>query len=161
MTRKAKSTSSLAIGDKAGRGAADRQHVHWLLKSEPGAYGWDDLVRDGWTAWTGVRNHQAAIYLRAMRRGDLAFFYHSNTGLEVVGIARVIAEHSPDPTDPTGRFVAVDIAPVEALARPVTLARIKATPALAEMKLLRLSRISVTPVTAAEWKTVLALSRDP
>jgi predicted RNA-binding protein with PUA-like domain len=131
---------------------------YWLLKSEPRSYSWADLVREGRTQWTGVRNHQAAIYLKAMRLGDLALFYHSNLGLEVVGVAEVVTEHHPDPTDETGRFVCVDIAPREALAKAVTLAQMKATPKLADMKLLRQFRLSVVPVAPEEWKTIMALS---
>jgi len=142
----------------ANPSAASHAPGHWLLKSEPGAYSWADLVRDGRTQWTGVRNHQAAIHLRAMRLGDLAFYYHSNKGLEVVGVAEVVAEHYRDPTDETGRFVAVDIAPREALAKPVTLAQMKATPQLSDMQLLRQGRLSVVPVTPEEWKTIMALS---
>lgn len=138
--------------------AGMRAPGYWLLKSEPGAYSWADLVRDGRTQWTGVRNHQAAVHLRAMRLGDLAFYYHSNKGLEVVGVAEVVAEHYPDPTDQKGRFVAVDIAPREPLARPVTLAQMKATPGLSEMKLMRHGRLSVSPVTPQEWATIMAMS---
>lgn len=132
---------------------------HWLLKSEPGKYSWDDLARDGRARWDGVRNNQAAIYLRAMRLGDLGFFYHSNQGLAAVGIVEVVREHYPDPTDSTGRFVAVDVAPRRALDRPVTLAAMKAAPELAGMALLRLFRLSVTPVSPAEWAAILAMSR--
>jgi len=131
--------------------------AHWLIKSEPSAYGWDDLVRDGRTGWTGVRNHQAAIWLRAMRLGDTGLFYHSNTGLEAVGIFEVVGESYPDPTDPAGRFVAVDVAPREALAKPVSLAAMKAAPALREMAMFRQFRLSVVPITGAEWVTILAM----
>src|SRR5580658_8175427 len=101
----------------------DGQPSYWLMKSEPNKYSWDDLVRDGRTRWDGIRNHQAAIYLRAMRLGDLGLFYHSNVGLEIVGVVEIVQESYPDPTDPTGRFVAVDVAPHHALAKPVTLAQ--------------------------------------
>ena len=138
--------------------STDGRPAFWLLKSEPSAYSGTDLVRDGRTQWTGVRNHQAAIYLSAMRRGDLGLFYHSNQGLEAVGVVEIAVEHYPDPTDETGRFVAVDIAPREALTRPVTLAQMKATPGLRDMTLFRQFRLSVVPVSAAEWGTIIALS---
>ncbi|MGH6969989.1 MAG: EVE domain-containing protein [Caulobacteraceae bacterium] len=129
----------------------------WLVKSEPAKYSFDDLVRDGRTVWDGVRNNQAALYLKAMRVGDEAFYYHSQEGLAVVGIAKVVREAFLDPTDPAGRFVAVEVAPVRALPRYVTLAQIKATPALAGMTMLRLFRLSVTPITPDEWRTILEL----
>lgn len=132
---------------------------HWLLKSEPSAYSWDDLVRDGRTAWTGVRSHQAALWLRAMRKGDLALFYHSNKGLEAVGVAAIVREAYPDPTDESGRFVAVDISPRQALAKPVTLAAMKATAALSAMPLLRQSRLSVVPISPDEWAVILAMAK--
>lgn len=133
--------------------------AYWLVKSEPHKYAWDDLVRDGRTIWDGVRNHTAAINLRAMKIGDRAFFYHSNEGKEIVGIVEIVREHYLDPKDEGGRFPAVDVVPVEALKTPVTLATIKADPLLAEMELIRQSRLSVAPVRAAEWARVLELSR--
>lgn len=136
----------------------NREHSHWLMKSEPAKYGFEDLVRDGRTTWDGVRNAQAAIFLRSMRVGDECLFYHSQTGLCVAGIARVAREAFPDPTDPTGRFVAVEIAPVRAVEPPVTLAQMKADPALAGMRMFRQFRLSVTPVTDEEWSAILALS---
>jgi predicted RNA-binding protein with PUA-like domain len=132
--------------------------AHWLVKSEPGKYGFDDLVRDGRTVWDGVRNAQAAIYLRAMRLGDQTLFYHSQVGLAVVGIAEIVREAFPDPTDPTGRFVAVEVAPVRALGHPVTLATMRAEPALAGMAMFRQFRLSVTPITAEEWSVMLRMS---
>jgi len=131
---------------------------HWLVKSEPTKYAFADLVRDGKTVWDGVRNNQAALHLKAMRKGDLALYYHSQEGKEVVGIAEVVREAFPDPTDPSGRFVAVELAPVRALAHPVTLAAIKATPALKQMTIVKIGRLSVTPVTPDEWSTILAMS---
>ena len=131
--------------------------AHWLMKSEPAKYGYDDLVRDGRTRWDGVRNHQAAIYLRDMRIGDEALFYHSNDGLACVGIMRVVAEHYIDPSDTAGRFPCVDVAPVRALAAPVTLASMKANPKLADMAMFRQFRLSVSPVTDAEWAEILAM----
>jgi predicted RNA-binding protein with PUA-like domain len=133
--------------------------AYWLMKSEPAKYGFEDLVRDGRTVWDGVRNAQAAIFLKTMRVGDEALFYHSQTGLCVPGIATIVREAFPDPTDPSGRFVAVEIAPVRPLARPVTLAQMKATPTLAEMRMFRQFRLSVTPLTAEEWDAILSLSQ--
>lgn len=133
--------------------------AYWLVKSEPHKYSWDDLVRDGLTVWDGVRNHTAAINLRTMKIGDRAFFYHSNEGKEIVGIVEIVREHYLDPKDASARFPAVDVAPVEALANPVTLAAIKADPALADMELIRQSRLSVAPVRDAEWTRILEMSR--
>lgn len=130
----------------------------WLVKSEPFKYSWDDLVRDGETAWDGVRNNQAALYLKAMKVGDEAFFYHSNEGLAVVGIARVAREAFPDVTDPAGRFVAVSMAPGRPLKRPVTLAEMKAEPRLAGMAMFRQFRLSVVPIASDEWDTILGMS---
>jgi len=124
---------------------------HWLLKSEPSAYAWADLVRDRRTAWNGVRNHQAANNLRAMRVGDRAFFYHSNEGLAIVGVVEIVREAYPDPGDKTGRFVMIDVAPVAAVQTPVTLARIKTEPRLKALALVRQGRLSVSPVSSAEW----------
>jgi predicted RNA-binding protein with PUA-like domain len=131
--------------------------MHWLVKSEPFKYSWDMLVRDGSTSWDGVRNNQAAIYLRSMKVGDELAFYHSNEGLAVVGIATVTGEHFIDPSDPKGRFPAVTVAPLRPLARPVTLAAMKAEPRLAGMAMFRQFRLSVAPVTDAEWAVILAL----
>ncbi len=131
---------------------------HWLMKSEPHKYAWDDLVRDGRTAWDGVRNHQVAIWLREMRAGDEALFYHSNQGLEAVGVMRVVREAYPDPTDAAGRFVAVDVAPVRALAKPVPLAAMKAEAALADMPLFRQFRLSIVPLTEAHWATLMRMA---
>lgn len=130
---------------------------YWLVKSEPAAYAWAQFVRDGKTAWTGVRNFQARLNLRAMKTGDLACFYHSVTDKQIVGLARVIHEAYPDPTATEGDWSCVDLAPVKALARPVTLAAIKADAALKDLKLLKQSRLSVTPLTAAEFERLLAL----
>ena len=137
---------------------ADGGPAHWLFKSEPNKYSWDDLLRDGRTRWDGVRNHQAAIYLRSMRLGDLGLFYHSNIGLQAVGIVEVVGEFYPDPTDPAGRFVAVDVAPKAPLARPVTLAQMKATPELADLPLFRQFRLSLVPISPAEWEIILAMA---
>ena len=131
---------------------------HWLVKSEPNTYSFAALVRDCRTVWDGVRNNAAALHLKAMREGDEVLFYHSNEGLAVVGVAKVARTAFPDPSDPAGRFVAVELAPVRALKRPVTLAEMKAQPALAEMAMLRQGRLSVSPVTDAEWKAILDLA---
>ncbi len=134
--------------------------AYWLVKSEPVKYSFSDLQRDGKTVWDGVRNNQAAIYLRTMKIGDEAFYYHSQEGLEIVGIAKVVKEHFVDPSDPAGRFAAVELAPVRPLPKPVTLVQIKATPALAGMTMLRLFRLSVTPITAEEWALIRKMGGD-
>jgi len=131
---------------------------YWLMKSEPDAYSWDDLVAEGEGTWDGVRNHRAANNLRAMKPGDEAFFYHSNIGKEIVGIARISEGGLTDPSDPEGKWAAVKLKPVKKLARPVTLKEMKADPALIEMELVKLSRLSVAVVTPEEWKHVLALA---
>jgi predicted RNA-binding protein with PUA-like domain len=130
--------------------------VHWLIKSEPATWSWDDQVKAGakGTAWDGVRNHLAKKHLMAMKKGDRAFFYHSNEGKEIVGIAEIIKEAYPDPTDKTGKFVCVDIKADKKLPTPVTMAAIKADKKLAAMALVKYSRLSVQPVTAEEWKLV-------
>lgn len=125
---------------------------HWLLKSEPSAYSWDQLVKDGRTHWNGVRNFQAANNLKAMKKGDRVFFYHSNEGLAIVGIAEIVKEAYPDPTDKEGRFVVVDVKPVAPVKTPVTLAAIKAEKKLADFALVRQGRLSVVPVSAEEWR---------
>lgn len=130
---------------------------YWLIKSEPAAYSWDNLVSDGETLWDGVRNHRAANNLRAMQKGDKAFFYHSVTGKEIVGIAEISEPGLADPKD--GAWAAVRVKPVRALERPVTLAEIKADPALAEIELVRLSRLSVAEIRQTEWERVLELAK--
>lgn len=132
--------------------------AHWLVKSEPAKYGFEDLQRDGKTVWDGVRNNTAALNLKAMKVGEEVFFYHSQEGLAVVGVARVAKEAFIDPTDPTGRFVAVELAPVAPLKRPVTLAELKANPSLANMAMLRLFRLSVSPVADEEWAAILQMA---
>jgi len=129
---------------------------YWLVKSEPSVWSWDQQVEKGarGEAWTGVRNHSAKLNMMAMTKGDRAFFYHSNEGKEIVGIAEVIREHYPDPTDKTGKFVCVDIKAVKPLKTPVTLDAAKKEPRLADMALIKLSRLSVQPVTAGEWAIV-------
>ncbi len=134
--------------------------AHWLMKSEPAKYGFDDLVRDGRTVWDGVRNNQAALYLKAMRVGDRALFYHSNLGLAVVGVAEISREAFLDPSDAAGRYVAVEVIPVRALKTPVTLAAMKAEPRLAGMTMFKQFRLSVTPVTPEEWAVILEMAGD-
>jgi predicted RNA-binding protein with PUA-like domain len=129
----------------------------WLVKSEPDAYAWADLVRDKHTAWTGVRNYQARLHLVAMRLGDRVLFYESVTTKAVVGLARVTKTAFPDPTAAEPGWVAVELAAVSPLPRPVPLARIKAEPALAQMALLRQSRLSVMPLTGAAFDCILKL----
>ncbi|CAN7174344.1 EVE domain-containing protein [Phenylobacterium sp. LjRoot219] len=134
--------------------------AYWLVKSEPGTYAYADLERDGRTVWDGVRNNAAALHLKAMKVGDEVFFYHSQEGLAVVGVAKVAKEAFLDASDPSGRFVAVELAPVRPLKRPVTLAEMKTEPKLAEMAMVRQSRLSVAPVRAEEWATILGLAGE-
>ena len=130
--------------------------AYWLMKSEPESYSWDDLNRDGATEWDGVRNNAARLHLKAMKPGDEALFYHSMSDKAVVGIMRVVRAAQPDPKD--ANWVSVRVEPVRPLARPVTLAEIKAEPRLAAMELIRQSRLSVAPVRDEEWDVVLELS---
>jgi predicted RNA-binding protein with PUA-like domain len=127
---------------------------YWLMKSEPSAYSWQQLNKDGKTGWTGVRNFQASANMKKMQKGDHVFFYHSNEGLEVVGIMEITKEYHPDPTDKTAKFGMVEVKPVTPVPKPVTMKEIKATPSLKDMVLVKNSRLSVQPVTAAEWKQV-------
>ena len=131
--------------------------AYWLMKSEPSSYSWDDLVRDGKTMWDGVRNNAARLHLRAMRPGDEAFFYHSMDERAVVGIMKITGTGQPDGED--GNWVKVPVAPTRPLNKPVTLAAIKAEPKLAQMELIRQSRLSVAPVRDEEWKLVLEMSK--
>lgn len=130
--------------------------AHWLMKSEPESYSWDDLARDGGTEWDGVRNNTARLNLKAMKKGDEAFFYHSMSDKAVVGIMRVTREAQPDPKDPD--WVSVRVEPVKLLRRPVTLAEIKAEPRLATMELIRQSRLSVAPVRDEEWRKIIEMT---
>ncbi|MCB4770745.1 EVE domain-containing protein [Ancylobacter sp. Lp-2] len=134
--------------------------AHWLYKSEPFKWSWQNQLDAGakGTHWDGVRNHLAKQQLLAMKLGDRGFFYHSNEGKEIVGIVEVIREAYPDPSDPSGKFVMVDIKAVESLPKPVTLADVKAEPRLSEMALMRFSRLSVQPVTDEEWDIVLSMA---
>ncbi len=131
--------------------------AHWLMKSEPDAFSWSQQVENGVEPWTGVRSHQAKRNLQAMRRGDRAFFYHSNIGKEIVGIVEVVREAYPDPSAETGDWVCVDVRAVAPLPRPVTLAAIKADAAFADLALVRQSRLSVVPVSDPHWKALCAL----
>ncbi len=130
---------------------------YWLMKSEPYKYSWDDLNRDGSTYWDGVRNYEARNNLAAMKKGDLVLYYHSNEGKEVVGVAKVTKESYPDPTTDDERWVVVDLEPVKPLKDPVTLAVVKSDGKLKDMALVKQARLSVQPVTEAEFKRVLAL----
>ena len=130
--------------------------AYWLMKSEPAAYGWDDLVRDGGTEWDGVRNNAARLHLRAMTPGDEALLYHSMSDKAVIGIMRITSKPHPDAKD--ADWVAVGVEPVRRLERPVTLAEIKAEPRLRDMELIRQSRLSVAPVRDEEWALVLAMA---
>jgi predicted RNA-binding protein with PUA-like domain len=130
--------------------------AYWLMKSEPDSWSWDHQVKKGakGEVWSGVRNFTARQNLKEMKKGDRAFFYHSNVGKEIVGIVEVIRESYPDPTDATGKFLVVDVKAAEPLPKPVTLAAIKAEPRLKDMALVKFSRLSVQPVTAKEWEIV-------
>ena len=128
--------------------------AHWLIKSEPDTWSWEQHVKKGVDAWTGVRNHQAKAHLKAMKKGDRVFFYHSGEGKEIVGVSEVVKEAYVDATDKTGAFVCVDVKAVSPVKTPVTLAAIKAEKKLAEMVLVKNSRLSVQPVTDAEWALV-------
>ena len=131
---------------------------YWLMKSEPDAFSYDDLVRKGKAEWDGVRNHAAQLHMKAMRKGDLSFFYHSNIGVEAVGIMEIVEESAPDSTDESGKWIAVHVAPKEKLKKPVTLKAMKADPALADMVMLRQSRLSVSPLTEAQFRHIVAMS---
>jgi predicted RNA-binding protein with PUA-like domain len=132
--------------------------AHWLVKSEPSTWSWEDQVKAGTTNWSGVRNHQAAKNMKAMKKGDQVFFYHSGEGREIIGIIEIVKEYYPDPTDETGTFGMVDVKAVKKLPQPVTLKQIKKTKALQNMALVRQSRLSVMPVTEAEWKVIISLA---
>lgn len=133
--------------------------AYWLVKTEPDVFGWDQQVANGVEPWTGVRSHQAKANMVAMKKGDRAFFYHSNIGKEIVGIVKVVRTAYKDPTAEEGDWMCVDMQAVKPLKRPVTLAEVKADPALAGMALVKYSRLSVGPVTAEEWAYINALSR--
>lgn len=133
--------------------------AYWLMKSEPDAYSWDDLVREGEGTWDGVRNHAAALHLKAMRVGDHALFYHSNIGKEAVGVMEISAPAHPDPTEAEGtRWVAVRVRPLHPLRHAVPLAALKSAPALANMAMIRQSRLSVSPVTVEQWSAIMTMA---
>lgn len=133
--------------------------AYWLIKSEPFKYSWEQFEKDKRTTWDGVRNYAARNNLRAMKKGDQAFYYHSNEGLEIVGIAKVVKEAYQDPTTDQEVWVAVDFAPYKKLKKPVTLAQIKEVKSLANMALIRLGRLSVQPVTEEEWEMILDMAK--
>jgi predicted RNA-binding protein with PUA-like domain len=130
---------------------------YWLVKSEPVKYAWDQFVKDGKTFWDGVRNYQARNNLQAMKKGDLVLYYHSNEGMEVVGIAKVLKEHYPDPTIDDPRWVVVDLAPYKALKKPVTLTQMKQDPMLANIGLIRQGRLSVMPLKSEEFDRIVEM----
>ena len=134
--------------------------AYWLVKSEPNKYAFADLQKDGKTVWDGVRNFTARGNLKAMKSGDEVLYYHSQEGLEVVGVAKVVREAFPDASDPTGKFVAVELAPVRPLPKPVTLTQMKAEPALAALEMIRQGRLSVSPVRPEEWKAILKMAGE-
>jgi predicted RNA-binding protein with PUA-like domain len=150
MSKKPSGAAKSNPAEKASKPA------YWLLKSEPDAFSWDDLKAKGKAGepWTGVRNFTARNNMKAMKIGDLGFFYHSNIGKEVVGVCKVIALAHPDPSDDTGKWQCVDVAAVTDVPKPVSLATVKETPVLAGMALVKTSRLSVQPVTPEEWRTV-------
>jgi predicted RNA-binding protein with PUA-like domain len=134
--------------------------AYWLVKSEPTAYSWNQLVKEKQTCWSGVRNYAARLHLRNMKKGDEVFFYHSNEGTDIVGIAKVVKEFYQDPTTTDDRWVAVDLKPDRKLKTPVTLDTIKKDKRLASMALVRIGRLSVQPVSDAEWKVVMELAGE-
>jgi predicted RNA-binding protein with PUA-like domain len=134
--------------------------AYWLVKSEPTTYGWDQFQKDGKTVWDGVRNYAARLHLKAMKKDDEVLFYHSNEGLEIVGIAKVIKEHYQDPTTDDVAWVAVDLKPVIKIKKPVSLPQIKKDKRLADMALIRLGRLSVQPVKESEWKIIMELAGE-
>lgn len=133
--------------------------AYWLVKSEPSVYSWEQFQKDGKTSWEGVRNYAARNHLKAMKKGDEVFYYHSNEGLSIVGIARVVKEAYQDPTSDEDAWVTIDLKPVKSLKHPVSMKAIKKEARLQNMALLRISRLSVQPVTEEEWKVILELSQ--
>ena len=132
--------------------------AHWLVKSEPAKYSWEQMVKDGRTHWDGVHNFQAANNMKAMQEGDRAFFYHSNEGKEIVGVVEIVRPFYPNPDEPSDKFGLVDVAPVRPVAHPVTLATMRETPELKGMALIRQSRLSVCPVSDAEWAVICRMA---
>lgn len=133
---------------------------YWLIKSEPFKYSWEMFVKDKQTTWDGVRNYAARLHLKAMKKGDEAFFYHSNEGMEIVGIAKVAKEFFQDPTTEDNNWVAVDFKAAAKLKKPVTLAQMKADKRLANMALIRIGRLSVSPVTEEEWNIIMHMANE-
>jgi predicted RNA-binding protein with PUA-like domain len=134
--------------------------AHWLVKSEPSSYSWEQLAKDKQTDWTGIRNYAARLHLRSMKKGDEVLFYHSNEGLEIVGIAKVAKEAYQDPTTDETAWVAVDLKPYKKLKKPVSLDAIKKEKRLKEMALVRIGRLSVQPVTDKEWNVIMELAGE-
>jgi len=134
--------------------------AHWLVKSEPSTYGWDQLVKDKKTTWDGVRNFAARTHLKTMKKDDEVLFYHSNEGMEIVGIAKVMKEFYQDPTTDDTNWVAVDLKPYKKLKKPVSLAQVKVDKRLADMALVRIGRLSVQPVTESEWKIIMEMAGE-
>ena len=132
--------------------------AYWLIKSEPFKYSWQKFQQDGRTFWDGVRNYQARNNLKAMKEGDLLLWYHSNEGLEIVGIAKLVKEAYQDPTTDDANWVVVDVVPYKTLTKPVSLVQVKSDPLLTQMALVRLGRLSVQPVTNGEWDIIMQLS---
>ncbi len=132
--------------------------AYWLFKSEPGAWSWDDQVKAGSAEWDGIRNYQADNNMKAMKIGDRAFFYHSVNEKQIVGVVEIVKEHYPDPTDPKGRFGMVDVKAICPAKTPVTLEDVRGEPSLSELALIRQSRLSVMPVSDAEWKRLLQMA---
>ena len=133
---------------------------YWLVKSEPSVYSWDNFVKEGHTCWSGIRNYAARLHLRNMKKGDEVFFYHSNEGTNIVGIAKVVKEHYQDPTTDDDRWVAIDLKPVRKLKTPVALDAIKKDKRLTAMALVRIGRLSTQPVMEKEWKVVMELAGE-
>ena len=131
--------------------------AYWLMKSEPGAWSWEDQVKDGTAEWDGVRNHQASNNMKAMKKGDKAFFYHSVNEKRIVGIVTIAKEYYPDPTDKSGRFGMVDVKALRPFMKPVTLADVKGEPRLENLALVRQSRLSVMPISDDEWQLICAM----
>tara|TARA_Y100000766_G_C18890775_1_gene598411 strand:+ start:1165 stop:1578 length:414 start_codon:yes stop_codon:yes gene_type:complete len=133
--------------------------AYWLMKSEPGAWSWEDQVKDGTAEWDGVRNHQASNNMKAMKKGDKAFFYHSVNEKRIVGIVTIAQEYYPDPTDKSGRFGMVDVKALRPFKKPVTLADVKGEPRLENLALVRQSRLSVMPISDDEWRLICAMGK--
>jgi predicted RNA-binding protein with PUA-like domain len=158
-------TAKIAKECKGGSGNISFDHkeifmAYWLVKSEPSTYSWDQLVKDKKTTWDGIRNYAARLHLKAMKKGDEVFFYHSNEGVEIVGIAKVSKEHFQDPTTDDANWFAVELKAHKKLKRPVSLSTIKADKRLAQMALVRIGRLSVQPVTEEEYEIIIALSEE-